>query len=83
MPLDLTVPSALFTALLPDLIVMGGAMLLLLWGVWQREGDPNAGRPVAVGAIGVCLAALAAIAWLAVRGVSACDSIAIGVVRRP
>jgi NADH-quinone oxidoreductase subunit N len=71
MPLDLTVPSALFTALLPDLIVMGGAMLLLLWGVWQREGDPNAGRPVAVGAIGVCLAALAAIAWLAVRGVSA------------
>ena len=70
MPLDLTVPAALFTALLPDLIVMGGAMLLLLWGVWQREGDPSAGRPVAVGAIGVCLAALAAIAWLAMRGAS-------------
>jgi NADH-quinone oxidoreductase subunit N len=71
MPLDLTVPAALFTALVPDLIVMGGAMLLLLWGVWRPEGDPSAGRPVAVGAIGVCLAALAAIAWMSLRGVSA------------
>ena len=70
MPLDLTVPAALLTALLPDLIVMGGAMLLLLWGVWQREGDPSAGRRVAVGAIGVCLAALASIAWLVMRGAS-------------
>jgi NADH-quinone oxidoreductase subunit N len=69
MPLDLTVPSALLFALLPDLIIMGGAMVLLLWGVWRPEGAPA--RPVGVGAIGVCLAGLAAIAWMALRGVTA------------
>ena len=42
MPLDLTVPAALLTALTPDLIVMGGAMLLLLWGVSRPEGDLGA-----------------------------------------
>ncbi|MDF1501461.1 NADH-quinone oxidoreductase subunit N [Roseisolibacter sp. H3M3-2] len=69
MPLDLSVPASLVTALLPDLIVMGGAMALLLWGVWRPEGA--SGRPVGVGAIGVCLAALAAIAGMAVQGITA------------
>ncbi len=69
MPLDLTVPSALLTALFPDLVVVGGAMLLLLWGVWRPEGAP--GRPVAIGAIGVCLAAMAAIGWMSVNAVTA------------
>jgi NADH-quinone oxidoreductase subunit N len=69
MPLDLTVPSALLFALLPDLVVMGGAMVLLLWGVWRPEGA--SGRPVGAGAIGVCLAALAAIAWMGLNGVTA------------
>ena len=69
MPLDLTVPSALLTALLPDLVVVGGAMALLLWGVWRPEGA--SGRPVAVGAIGVCLAAMAAIGWMSLNAVTA------------
>ncbi|MGZ8491015.1 MAG: NADH-quinone oxidoreductase subunit N [Gemmatirosa sp.] len=73
MPLDLTVPSALLTALLPDLIVMGGAMLLLLWGVSRPE--ESSGRPVAVGALGVCLAAIAAIGWMGVNGVSAAPGV--------
>ena len=34
---DLAVPSHLIAALLPDLILMGGAMLLLLFAVWRRE----------------------------------------------
>lgn len=73
MPLDLTVPSALLTALVPDLIVMGGAMLLLLWGVWRPEGAP--GRPVAIGAIGVCLAALAGIGWMSLNGITAAPGV--------
>ncbi|PYP80177.1 MAG: NADH-quinone oxidoreductase subunit N [Gemmatimonadetes bacterium] len=34
---NLSIPSQLMAALLPDLILMGGAMLLLLFAVWRRE----------------------------------------------
>ena len=34
---NLANPSHLAAALLPDLILMGGAMLLLLFAVWRRE----------------------------------------------
>jgi NADH-quinone oxidoreductase subunit N len=34
---NLAIPSQLIAALLPDLILMGGAMLLLLFAVWRRE----------------------------------------------
>jgi NADH-quinone oxidoreductase subunit N len=34
---NLAIPSQLTAALLPDLILMGGAMLLLLFAVWRRE----------------------------------------------
>jgi NADH-quinone oxidoreductase subunit N len=34
---DLAVPSELTAALLPDLLLIGGAMLLLLYAVWRRE----------------------------------------------
>jgi len=34
---NLSIPSQLTAALLPDLILMGGAMLLLLFAVWRRE----------------------------------------------
>ena len=29
--LDLTVPTQLMSALVPDLVLMGGSMLILLW----------------------------------------------------
>jgi NADH-quinone oxidoreductase subunit N len=34
---NLAIPSHLAAALLPDLILMGGAMVLLLFAVWRRE----------------------------------------------
>jgi NADH-quinone oxidoreductase subunit N len=38
-PLDLSNPRHLAIALIPDLVLMGGAMLLLLWAAWRRESD--------------------------------------------
>jgi NADH-quinone oxidoreductase subunit N len=37
--LDLTVPAQLTLALVPDLVLMGGAMLLLLWAAWRPDSD--------------------------------------------
>ncbi|HEX3158151.1 MAG TPA: NADH-quinone oxidoreductase subunit N [Gemmatimonadaceae bacterium] len=70
MTLDLAVPSQLLLALTPDLIVAGGAMLLLLFAVWRPEDDAHA-RHIAIGGMLVCVAALASIGWMATLGVSA------------
>jgi NADH-quinone oxidoreductase subunit N len=71
MPLDLTVPSQLFGALLPDLVVMVGAMALLLWTTLRPEQDAGAARGASAGAVGVCLAGLVAVGYMALRGTSA------------
>ena len=60
---DLSIPSQLSAALLPDLILMGGAMLLLLWAVWRRE-SPGHQRSVARLSIGLCVVTFLAIAWM-------------------
>lgn len=39
--LDLNQPSQLMMALLPELVLMGGAMLILLWAGWVRETDDH------------------------------------------
>src|SRR5205823_6325029 len=40
------------------------------WSATRAEGDPSASRPVAVGALGVCLAAIAAVLWLGFRNLT-------------
>ena len=57
---DLSIPSHLMAALLPDLILVGGGMLLLLWAVWRRE-SPAHQRSVGVLSIGLCVATLVAV----------------------
>jgi NADH-quinone oxidoreductase subunit N len=57
---DLAIPSHLSAALLPDLMLMGGAMLLLLWAVWRRESATHQ-RSVGVLSIGLCVATLVAV----------------------
>ena len=74
MPLNLSIPSQLMTAYLPDLIVMGGGMLLLLWAVWRKESDAHA-RSVAYGAMGICLAGAAAVIWSWNRGLTATNGV--------
>jgi len=46
MQFDLSMPAQLTSALGPDLLLMGGAMLLLLWSGWRRESDSTYGVSV-------------------------------------
>jgi NADH-quinone oxidoreductase subunit N len=39
--LNLANPSDLMLALVPDLVLMGGAMLLLLWAAWRRDSQAH------------------------------------------
>ena len=41
MNFDLNTPAQLTAALGPDLLLMGGAMILLLWAGWRRESDAH------------------------------------------
>jgi NADH-quinone oxidoreductase subunit N len=60
---DLSIPSQLAGALLPDLILVIGAMLLLLVSVWGKESLERA-RLTGLLSIAVCLITFAAIVWL-------------------
>ena len=51
--LDLAIPSQLTLALVPDLVLMGGAMILLLWAAWRPESDAHQ-RNVGLGSIVLC-----------------------------
>ncbi|MBX9927653.1 MAG: NADH-quinone oxidoreductase subunit N [Gemmatimonadaceae bacterium] len=63
MTFDLMIPGQLIGALLPDVVLMGGAMLLMLLAAWRRESDAWQ-RVVAVGALAVLAAAAAAVLWM-------------------
>ena len=39
--LDLSVPAQLSLALVPDLVLMGGAMVLLLWAAWRPDSHAH------------------------------------------
>ena len=60
---DLSIPSQLAGALLPDLILAIGAMLLLLVSVWGKESLQRA-RLTGMLSIVVCLITFVAIVWL-------------------
>src|SRR4051794_19532103 len=42
--LDLAVPAQLTQALVPDLVLMGGAMLMLLWAAWRPDSQEHQRR---------------------------------------
>ena len=67
MSFDLSIPSHLTTALGPDLILMAGAMLLLLWSAWRPESDQHQ-KNIGVASIVLCVIVIAAIAFYAARG---------------
>jgi NADH-quinone oxidoreductase subunit N len=57
---DLAIPSELTAALLPDLLLIGGSMLLLLFAVWRRESREHQ-RTIGVLSIGLAVATLVAV----------------------
>jgi NADH-quinone oxidoreductase subunit N len=58
--LDLSIPSQLTAALIPDLILICGAMVLLLVAVWRRESRAHQ-RTVGVLSIALCVVTLVAV----------------------
>jgi NADH-quinone oxidoreductase subunit N len=62
--LDLSAPAELTLALVPDLVLMGGAMLLLIWAAWRPDSDEHQRR---VGLASIVLAGVTMIlcfTWL-------------------
>ena len=70
--------ASLALALLPDLVVATGALVILLLSAGRRDDDVAAARGAAVGAVVVCAVALAAVGLLAWRGTADLVSNAVG-----
>ncbi|HVF41329.1 MAG TPA: NADH-quinone oxidoreductase subunit N [Gemmatimonadaceae bacterium] len=75
MTLDLSVPSQLITAFAPDMLLMGGAMILLLWAAWRPESEALQ-RNIGVASIVLCVTVIVTIAFYMARG----DSSGPGVI---
>jgi len=67
MTFDLSVPSQLMGALGPDLVLMVGAMVLMLYAAWKPESAAHQ-RAVGVASVAVIVATLAAVLWYAASG---------------
>ena len=74
MKFDLSIPSHLTTALGPDLILMAGAMLLLLWSAWKPESD-QLQKNIGVASIVLCVTVIIAIAFYVARADSSLPGI--------
>ncbi|HWJ22495.1 MAG TPA: NADH-quinone oxidoreductase subunit N [Gemmatimonadaceae bacterium] len=69
MRVDLSVPSQLSWALLPDLVLAGGAMLLLVYAAWRPASAAHQ-RRVGVASIALMLVTAAVVVYMAMSGVS-------------
>ena len=70
MNFDLSMPGQLTAALGPDLLLMGGSMLLLLWAGWRRESDEHQ-RSVGILSMALCVLTMIAVGYYASRGYTA------------
>ena len=67
MTLDLSIPSQLMTAFAPDMLLMGGAMILLLWAAWKPESE-SLQRTIGVASIVLCVTVIVTIGFYMARG---------------
>lgn len=74
MPLNPMLPSGLIVALGPELILVIGAMLLMLWAAWRPDSAEHQRR---VGVASLALVALtsAAVIWYAMHGFTATNGV--------
>jgi NADH-quinone oxidoreductase subunit N len=70
MGFDLSLPAQLSGALGPDLLLMGGSMLLLLWSGWRPESDAHQ-RSVGILSIALCILTMIAVGFYAYEGYTA------------
>ncbi|MFL5544162.1 MAG: NADH-quinone oxidoreductase subunit N [Gemmatimonadaceae bacterium] len=74
MRFDLSMPAQLTSALGPDLLLMTGAMVLLLWSAWRRESDAHQ-KNVGILSMGLCILTMVAVAYYAYQGYSASNGV--------
>ncbi|HJP60545.1 MAG TPA: NADH-quinone oxidoreductase subunit N [Gemmatimonadaceae bacterium] len=74
MNFDLSQPAQLSSALGPDLILMGGAMLLLLWAGWKRETNEHQ-RSVGILSIALCVITMFVVGYYAYEGYTATNGV--------
>jgi NADH-quinone oxidoreductase subunit N len=67
MPLDLAIPRDLAIALGPELLLIGGAMLLLIWAAWRPDSAAHQ-RAVALASMVLAAATGALVWWYLVKG---------------
>jgi NADH-quinone oxidoreductase subunit N len=72
MSFDLSMPAQLTSALGPDLLLMGGAMILLLWAGWRPESDAHQ-RSVGILSMVLCVLTMIAVGYYAYQGYTASD----------
>src|SRR6478735_6505062 len=70
MQFDLSLPAQLTSALGPDLFLMAGAMLLLLWAGWRRESDEHQ-QSVGMLSMALCIFTMVAVGYYAYTGYTA------------
>ncbi|MEO8909351.1 MAG: NADH-quinone oxidoreductase subunit N [Gemmatimonadaceae bacterium] len=70
MSFDLSLPAQLSGALGPDLLLMGGGMLLLLWSGWRPESDEHQ-RNVGILSLALCMCTMVAVGYYAYKGYTA------------
>jgi NADH-quinone oxidoreductase subunit N len=58
--LNLAIPAQLTLALVPDLILMGGAMVLLIWAAWRPDSDRHQ-RSVGLASMALAVITLVAV----------------------
>lgn len=75
MNFDLSIPSELLRALVPELILMAGAIALMLWAAWKQESIAHQ-RAVGIGAMALVVVTIAAVLYMAGRG----DTVTAGVI---
>jgi NADH-quinone oxidoreductase subunit N len=71
---DLTVPAQLAAALGPDLVMVAGATVLMLWSAWRRESIAHQ-RSVGLGGLWVVLATMALVIAYWTSGVTAAPGV--------